>query len=79
MTGNIWIGLQMSLADIEAELPDIAGELPHIPTGVMQWASVGLRERSTMHSTSTACLAVWAQSRRWPRGRFPDASVHLAG
>jgi hypothetical protein len=32
-----------------------------------------------MHSTSTASLAVRALSRPWPRGRFRDASVHLAG
>ena len=32
MTGNVWIDLQMSLADIEAELPDMSGELPRIPT-----------------------------------------------
>jgi hypothetical protein len=32
MTGNICIDLQMSLADIEAELPDMSGELPRIPT-----------------------------------------------
>ena len=79
MTGNIWIDLQMSLAEIEAEIPDMSGELPAYLPWVMQWANSGLRERSTMHSTSTACLAVRAQSRRWPRGRFPDASVHLAG
>ena len=32
MTGNIWIDLQMSLAEIEAETPDIPDELPRIPT-----------------------------------------------
>jgi hypothetical protein len=32
MTGNIWIDLQLSLAEIEAEIPEIADELPHIPT-----------------------------------------------
>jgi hypothetical protein len=32
MTGNIWIDLQMSLAEIEAEIPDIPDELPRIPT-----------------------------------------------
>jgi hypothetical protein len=30
MTGNIWIDLQLSLADIEADLPEC--ELPRIPT-----------------------------------------------
>jgi hypothetical protein len=29
MTGNIWIDLQLSLADIEADLPEC--ELPRIP------------------------------------------------
>jgi hypothetical protein len=28
MTGNIWMDLQMSLADIGAESPDMSGELP---------------------------------------------------
>ena len=28
MTGNIWIDLELSLADVEAELPDMSGELP---------------------------------------------------
>jgi hypothetical protein len=32
MTGNIWIDLQLSLAEIEAEIPDIPDELPRIPT-----------------------------------------------
>jgi hypothetical protein len=32
MTGSIWIDLQMSLAEIEAEIPDIPDELPRIPT-----------------------------------------------
>ena len=31
MTGNVWIDLQMSLAEIEAEIPDIPDELPRIP------------------------------------------------
>jgi hypothetical protein len=28
MAGNIWIDLQMSMADIDAALPDMSGELP---------------------------------------------------
>ena len=32
MTGNIWIDLQLSSAEIEAEMPDISDELPRIPT-----------------------------------------------
>jgi hypothetical protein len=71
MTGNIWFDLHMSLAEIEAEIPDMSGELPRIPTVGNAMANVGLRERSTMHSTPTACLAVRALSRRWARGRFP--------
>jgi hypothetical protein len=31
MTGNIWIDLQLSLAEIEAEIPDIPDELPRVP------------------------------------------------
>ena len=79
MTGNIWMDLQMSLADIGAEVPDMSGELPAYLPRVMQWANVGLRERSPIHSTSTAGLAVRALSRPAPRGRFPDTGVHLAG
>ena len=51
MTGNIWIDLQMSLAEIEAEIPD---DLPRIPTVVMQWANVGLGVRSTTNPTACA-------------------------
>ena len=32
MTGNVWIDLQLTLADIEAEVPDMSGELRRIPT-----------------------------------------------
>jgi hypothetical protein len=32
MSRNIWIDLQMSLAEIEAEISDIPDELPRIPT-----------------------------------------------
>jgi len=32
MTGNIWSDLQLSSAEIEAEIPDIPDELPRIPT-----------------------------------------------
>jgi hypothetical protein len=77
MTGNMWIDLQMSLADIEAEIPPtcLASYPAYLPWVMHEstWAAM------TMHSTSTACLAVRALSRRWPRGRFPDASVRLAG
>src|SRR5688572_26518260 len=38
MTGNIWIDLQMSLAEIEAEMSDIPDELPVYLPWVMQWA-----------------------------------------
>ena len=31
MTGNIWIDLQLSLAEIEAEIPDIPDELHRVP------------------------------------------------
>jgi hypothetical protein len=48
MTGNIWIDLPMSLADIEAELPDMSGELPRIPTVGNAMGQRGLNgERST--------------------------------
>ena len=32
MTGNIWSDLQLSSAEIEAEIPDIPDDLPRIPT-----------------------------------------------
>jgi len=35
LTGNIWIDLQMSMADVEVELSDMSGELRRI------WANVG--------------------------------------
>ena len=54
MTGNIWIDQQASLAEIEAEIPDIPDELPLIPTVVMQWANVGLGVRSTTNPTACA-------------------------
>jgi hypothetical protein len=55
MTGNIWIDLRLSLAEIEVEISDMSDELSRIPTVVVQWANVGFRERSTTHSTATAC------------------------
>ena len=33
MTGNIWIDLQMSLTQIEAEISDVPDELPHTYRG----------------------------------------------
>jgi hypothetical protein len=71
MTGNIWIDLQMSLQKLRPRYPTYLTSYPAYLPWVMQWANVGLRERSTMHSTSAACLAVRALSRPWPRGRFP--------
>ena len=47
--------LQMSLA------PTYLTSYPAYLPWVMQWANVGLTERSTMNSTSTACLAVCAR------------------
>jgi hypothetical protein len=74
MTRNIQIDLQLSLADIEAELPDMSGELPAYRIG--QRALKGAIDDAL--NLKTACLAVRALSRPWPRGRFPDAIVHLA-
>ena len=51
--------------------PTCLASYPAYLRWVMQWANSGLRERSTMHSTSTACLAVRAQSRRWPEAGSP--------
>jgi hypothetical protein len=79
MTGNIWIDLQMSLAEIEAETPDIPDELPRIPTVGNAMGQRGPRGAIDDALNLNRCLAVRALSRRWPRGRFPDASVHLAG
>jgi hypothetical protein len=61
MTGNIWIDLQMSLQKLRPRYPTYLTSYPAYLPWVMQWANVGLRERSTMHSTSTACLAVGAR------------------
>jgi hypothetical protein len=64
MTGNVWIDLQMSLSEIEAEIPEIPDELPRIPTvgnamgkrglkGPVTQATVSARvERSTTSGTS---------------------------
>jgi hypothetical protein len=43
MTGNIWIDLQMSLAEIEAETPDVPDELPRIPTVSNAMSQRGLK------------------------------------
>ena len=44
MTGNIWIDLQMSLAEIEAEIHDISDELPRIPNAGNAMGQRGLKE-----------------------------------
>jgi hypothetical protein len=77
MTGNIWIDLQMSLADIEAELPDVSGELPRIPTVGNAMGQRGLKGAiddalSRMSGRSGAVSSVATRP-------VPDASVRLAG
>ena len=75
MTGNIWIDLQMSLAEIEAELPDIAGELPTYTVGNamgQRGLEGAIDDALNLNRMSGRRRAL---SRRWPRGRFPDASV----
>jgi hypothetical protein len=72
MTGTIWIDPQMSLADIEPELPDMSGELPRIPTVGNAMGQRGLKGAIDDALNLSACLAVRALSRPWPRGRFPD-------
>jgi hypothetical protein len=44
MIGSIWIDLQLSLAEIEAEIPDIPDELPRIPTVGNAMGQWGLKE-----------------------------------
>jgi hypothetical protein len=78
MTGNIWIDLQMSFAEIEAEKPDIPDELPRIPTVGNAMGQRGLKGTIDDAQTSTACLAVRALSRRWARGRSP-MQVFISG
>jgi hypothetical protein len=39
----VWIDLQMSLAEIEAEIPDIPGELSRIPTVGNAWGNRGVK------------------------------------
>ena len=53
MTGNIWIDLELAWQMLRPGYPACLASYPHT-----EWANVGLRERSTMHSTSTAYLAV---------------------
>ena len=79
MTRNIWIDLQMSLADIEAGLPDMSGELPRTPTVGNAMGQRGLTGAIDDALNLSRMSAVRALSRLWPRGRFLDASVHLAG
>jgi len=70
MTGNIWIDLQLSLAEIEAlanpfraqrtrRAPHFrdtrpTDELPAYLSWVMQWVDQGLGARSTTYSTACA-------------------------
>jgi hypothetical protein len=76
MTGNIWIDLQTSLAEIEAEIPDMSGELPRIPTVGNAMGQLGPKRAiddalNLNRMSGTACLAVRAQSRRWPEAGSP--------
>ena len=60
MTGNIWIDLQLSSAEIEAEMPDISDELPRIPTVGNAMGQRGLKEAiddPVPKTTQTARLA----------------------
>jgi hypothetical protein len=61
-----WIDLQMSLAEIEAEISDIPDDYPAYLPWVMQWANVGLGERSVMHNLNRMSDRLRALSRRWP-------------
>jgi hypothetical protein len=72
MTGNIWIDLELSLADVEPELPDMSGELPAYRMGQR-----GLKGAIDNALNLNRMSGRSALSRPWPRGRFPEASVHL--
>jgi hypothetical protein len=61
MTGNIWIDLQMSLAEIEAEISDIPDELLRIPTVGNAMGRRGLK------GSDRRCTQ--PQPRVWPFGR----------
>ena len=76
----MWIDLQMSLADIEAEIPPTyRTSYPAYQPWVMQWANVGLKgaidDALNLKRMSGRSGAVSSVTTR----RFPDASVHLAG
>jgi hypothetical protein len=74
MTGNIWIDLELSLADVEAELPDMSGELPAYRMGQrgLKGAIDNALNLNLISGRSRAVSSVAT----WP---FPDASVDLAG
>ena len=61
MTGDIWIDLQLSLAEIEGEMSEIPDELPAYLPWVMQWAKRGLK------GSDRRCTQ--PQPHVWPFGR----------
>jgi hypothetical protein len=70
--------LQMSLADIEAEILDMSGELPRIPTvgnAMVQRGQGTIDDALNLNRMSGRSAAVSSVATR----PVPDASVHLAG
>jgi hypothetical protein len=83
MTGNIWIDLQMSTADIEAESPDMSGELPRIPTVGNAMAQRGLKgaidDALNLNRVSGRSGAVSSVATRpVPRCKFPSRRTTTA-
>ena len=71
MTRNIWIYLPMSLADIDAELPDMSGELPRIPTVGNAMGQRGLKGTIDNALNLNLMSGCSCPSRPWRRGRSP--------
>ena len=62
MTGNIWIDLELSLADVEAELRDMSGPTPSVVTVTISWLSREIRS-VTLSAGSAPARALGIENR----------------